>query len=56
MAEFDDKKYQVPARQWVKHWQNQPASWDYKIVKLPGHNHLSATPDALRNGLMWMFQ
>jgi predicted alpha/beta superfamily hydrolase len=55
LAEFDDPTYKKPAIAWLEHWQQSRAEWDYQIDYLKGHNHLSATPDALRNGLMWVF-
>lgn len=53
LAEFDDPKYQEPTLVWVKHWQQQNIEWTHHIDYLKGQNHLSATPNALRNGLKW---
>lgn len=55
LAEFDDITYKEPADSWVSHWQKQKVEWHYQIDYLPKHNHLSATPDAIRNGLKWVF-
>lgn len=55
LAEFDDITYKKPANSWVNHWEKQKAEWNYKVDYLPKHNHLSANPNALRNGLKWVF-
>ena len=55
IAEFDDQKYKVPSTAWVKYWNKQNTNWDHKFTTIHGQNHLSATPDVLRNGLMWLF-
>jgi len=55
LAEFDDLKYKAPATKWLKYWQQQKVEWDHHVDHLPKHNHLSATPDAIRNGLKWIF-
>ena len=53
-AEFDDPIYREPALDWINHWQGQEVEWEHDFVDLKGHNHLSATPMALRNGLKWV--
>jgi hypothetical protein len=55
-AEFDDPRYREPLLDWIKHWQEQKVEWEHNFVNLQGHNHLSASPQALRNGLMWVFR
>ncbi|MFT2091822.1 alpha/beta hydrolase [Paraglaciecola sp. 2405UD69-4] len=55
IAEFDDEKYKVPSQQWVNYWLSQDSKWDYKFTTIQNQNHLSATPDVIRNGLMWLF-
>lgn len=55
LAEFDDVTYKEPANAWRKYWQQQKVEWEHKIDYLDEHNHLSANPSALRNGLKWMF-
>ncbi|MGJ8679040.1 alpha/beta hydrolase [Paraglaciecola sp.] len=55
LAEFDAKQYKEPAENWLDFWQKQPQVWPDKISRLAAHNHLSATPDAIRNGLVWLF-
>lgn len=55
LAEFDAEQYKRPAEEWLKHWQSHTVDWHPKVDRLEGHNHLSATPDAIRNGLIWLF-
>lgn len=54
IAEFDGKQYKVPAEDWTEYWRKQSANWDYHFTTIDGHNHLSATPDVIRNGLIWL--
>ncbi|MDU0352863.1 alpha/beta hydrolase-fold protein [Paraglaciecola aquimarina] len=56
IAELDDDKYKIPATEWVTFWQEQPVQWQYKFVTIDNQNHLSANPDVIRNGLMWLLQ
>lgn len=56
IAEFDNERYKIPSSAWVSFWQQQQVAWSHKFVTLDGQNHLSATPDAVRNGLVWMFE
>ena len=56
-AENDDQRFKEPAQKWIDYWQQQdPKPFDLKVHNLPGHNHFSATPNAFRNGLLWMFK
>ncbi|WP_343856477.1 alpha/beta hydrolase [Aliiglaciecola litoralis] len=55
IAEFDDPTYKEPTLNWVEYWQKQNVEWEYNFDNLKGHNHLSASPVALRNGLKWIF-
>ncbi len=55
LAEFDSEQYKVPALDWVNYWKQNKTDWNYRVAPLSGHNHLSATHDAIRNGLMWIF-
>ncbi|WP_158972192.1 alpha/beta hydrolase [Paraglaciecola sp. L3A3] len=56
IAEFDDQKYKIPSTEWVGFWQKQQPDWQANFVTLAGQNHLSATPDTIRNGLIWLFK
>ena len=56
-AEFDDALYKEPARAWIAHWQavgDKP--WALEVVELKGHNHMSAPPASLRQGMRWLFR
>lgn len=54
-AEFDAERFRGPALEWQKHWEGKSTEWNRVFIDLPGHNHLSANPDAFRNGLKWLF-
>lgn len=56
IAELDDEIYRIPALKWKTFWQNKESDWDLKATDLANHNHLSANPEAFRNGLMWIFE
>ncbi len=54
-AEHDDARFKAPFEQWLKHWQAQKQKpWEMHVVRLPGHGHLSAAPEAYRLGLRWL--
>ena len=55
LAEHDAKQFREPAQTWRKHWTKAAPSVPLNIVDLPGHSHLSANPEAFRNGLIWLF-
>jgi len=55
-AEYDDDRFRVPARQWMKHWTEQAVTpWELETQILKGHNHFSAAPAAFRRGMSWIF-
>lgn len=54
IAEFDDPQFKTHSEVWVKYWQKQKIDWDHQFTTLVDQNHLSATPDTLRNGLKWL--
>lgn len=55
-GEYDDPVYRGPALEWFKHWQAvSPSPWTLETRTLNGQTHLSATPEAFRQGLEWIF-
>jgi predicted alpha/beta superfamily hydrolase len=54
-AQNDAEIFREPALQWQQHWQNKSLDWQRVFINLPSHNHLSANPEAFRNGLKWVF-
>jgi len=55
-GEFEDPRFLKPAMAWVKHWQGvDPRPWVLETRTLPGQTHLSATPEAFRQGVEWLF-
>lgn len=54
-AENDAEMFRKPALAWQKHWDKKSPEWQRTFVDLAGHNHLSANPEAFRNGLKWIF-
>lgn len=55
-AEFDAERFRTPALLWREHWQGKAPKWHRLVADLPGHNHLSANPEALRNGILWLLK
>lgn len=56
-AAEDEPQFREPAIAWIKHWTaevNLP--WKLKTLSIPGHGHFSAAPEALRQGLKWLFE
>jgi predicted alpha/beta superfamily hydrolase len=55
-AEFDDERFAVPAREWIRHWSAQePKPWALQTMVIEGENHFSAAPAAFRHGMLWLF-
>lgn len=55
-GELEDSRFLKPALEWVKHWQSvNPRPWVLETRTLPGQTHLSATPEAFRQGVEWLF-
>ena len=55
-GEFDDPVFREPTLEWLGHWQSvNPAPWVLETRTLAGQTHLSATPEAFRQGLAWIF-
>lgn len=54
-GEFDDPRFREPAMKWVKHWESTtPKPWLLEIRTLAGQTHMSAAPEAFRQGLGWI--
>jgi hypothetical protein len=55
-GEFDDPIYRQPTLKWVAHWQtNTTKPWLLEVRSLAGQTHMSAAPEAFRQGLDWLF-
>ena len=55
-GEFDDPVFREPTLEWIGHWQAVTLRpWVLEARTLPGQTHLSATPEAFRQGLDWLF-
>ena len=55
-GEFDDPQFREPAMEWIGHWQTvSPRPWLLETRTLAGQTHLSAPPEAFRQGLQWLF-
>ena len=55
-GEYDDQRFRKPALEWIKHWQAvKPGPWTLETRTLAGQTHLSATPEAFRLGVAWLF-
>jgi len=55
-GEYDDPRFRKPALEWIKHWQAvTPIPWTLETRTLAGQTHLSATPEAFRLGVAWLF-
>ena len=55
-GEFDDPLFRGPTLDWIRHWQQvSPRPWTLETRTLAGQSHLSATPEAFRQGMDWLF-
>ena len=55
-GEFDDPVFREPTLEWVAHWQAiTPRPWFLEAHTLAGQTHLSAAPEAFRQGMDWLF-
>ena len=55
-GEFDDPVFREPTLEWIEHWQAvTPRPWFLETRTLAGQTHLSATPEAFRQGMDWLF-
>ena len=55
-GELEDPRFREPAMEWIGHWQAvSPGPWILETRILAGQTHLSATPEAFRQGLQWLF-
>lgn len=53
---LDDARFREPAMHWIGHWSQQPAApFVLETRTLAGQTHLSAAPEAFRQGLNWLF-
>lgn len=56
-GEFDDPVFRGPALEWISYWQSAtPRPWDLETRTLAGQTHLSAPPEAFRQGLGWIMR
>lgn len=55
-GEYEDARFREPALKWINHWQAvTPRPWILETRTLAGQTHLSASPEAFRQGLGWLF-
>ena len=55
-GEYDDPVFREPALEWIEHWQTAtPRPWVLETRTLAGQSHLSAVPEAYRQGVVWFF-
>lgn len=53
---LDEPRYRVPAQKWIRHWNAMAEKpWQLKTVDLEGQSHMSAAPEAFRQGMHWLF-
>lgn len=53
---LDDPSFRAPALQWIAHWSaaaDKP--WELHTMDLEGQSHMSAAPEAFRQGMRWLF-
>lgn len=56
VGEFDEARFREPATRWIGHWSRQAVRpFELETRTLPGQTHLSAAPEAFRQGLSWLF-
>ena len=56
VGELDDARFREPAARWIGHWSRQEAApFALETRTLAGQTHLSAAPEAFRQGLGWLF-
>ena len=55
-GEFDAPEFRGPTLEWIGYWQAViPKPWVLETRSLAGQTHFSATPEAFRQGLAWLF-
>ena len=55
-GEFDAPVFRQPTLEWIRHWQQvSPRPWTLETRTLAGQTHFSATPEAFRQGMDWLF-
>jgi hypothetical protein len=55
-GEFDDPQFREPTLKWIEHWHNQPGRpWLLETRTLAGQTHMSAAPEAFRQGVKWIY-
>lgn len=55
-AELNGERFHLPMMKWISYWQSAPAKpWKLEVRNLPAHTHMSASPEAFRQGIDWLF-
>lgn len=55
-ASNESPDFKPYALEWIDFWTGRESTpWDLKVVILEGHTHLSANPEAYRQGMIWLF-
>ena len=53
---LDDPRFREPAQEWIRHWNARTKRpWKLKTMDLEGQTHMSAPPEAFRQGMRWLF-
>lgn len=53
---LNDARFREPALQWIDHWSKAVVRpWDFMVIDLAGHGHMSAPPASFRQGMHWLF-
>ncbi len=56
-GEFDDARFRDPAMKWMEHWGNSEGNpWELEMRTLDSQSHMSAAPEAFRQGVRWIFE
>jgi len=56
-SELDAPELRGPAMRWIEHWSTPgtTAPFELKVQQPAGESHMSAIPEAFRQGLLWLF-
>jgi len=55
VADYDDEQFKTPANEWIRFWSaSATRPWLLEVRVLNGQTHLSAAPEAFRQGMQWL--
>ncbi|NND45218.1 MAG: alpha/beta hydrolase [Xanthomonadales bacterium] len=56
-GELEDARFREPALKWMESWNEKPdLPWRLEVRTLAGQTHYSSAPEALRQGLEWLYE